>query len=150
MPNIQKPVRFLLLAFAVVALGICEADAAKPSRPSRPWKGSILGQGNLIEFLFDDGTVIGRRDSDTAVGKSTHLGRFTLLPEFSWHTLDFATLEVTGVGVWRAANGDLLFVTYTGQGFPNTDPNTADEFPFAAIAIFEAVGGTGRFSGRRW
>ena len=138
-------IRSCAFVFAVAVCWIAVPTVASPDRP-RPWKGHVIGVGDFSEFVTDDDdNVIGRVDVDTIVGRSTHLGRFTVSPEDSCHILIFADLTFYGQAVWRAANGDKLFLCYEGYGFPNTDPDTMDAFPVAAAATFTAVGGTGRF-----
>jgi hypothetical protein len=140
--------RFAFVACALFAvtfwLAVAEAEAGKPARP---WKGSVVGRGEFVEFTTDDqDNITGRLDADTILGKSTHLGRFTVSPETGSHTLSFVDLTFAGQAKWRAANGDELHLVYEGFGFPNTDPDTMDEFPIAALGVFTANGGTGRFS----
>ena len=146
--------RVVIVSSVVLYLTVwISATDAEPTKISVPWKGSAVGQGEFFEFILDDdGNVVGRLDIDTVVGQSTHLGRFTVTPELdedgnpiSAHTLSFVDGSIGGRAHWRAANGDELFVTYSGVGFPNEDPDTMDEFPFAATATFIADGGTGRF-----
>jgi hypothetical protein len=72
-------------------------------------------------------------------GKATHLGKFTSL----WVVdVDFEANIATGPAVFTAANGDKLFTTLVGHGFPTEDPDV--------IFIIEEqtiTGGTGRFAG---
>ncbi len=138
-----------------VVLGLTASNAsidAGSVGKARPWKGSGIGQGEFFEFIFDGPNVVGRLDVDSIVGHSTHLGRFTVTPELdqdgnpvSGHTLSFLDGSFVGWAHWRAANGDELYVTYSGVSFPNPDPDTKDAFPFAGVATFIADGGTGRF-----
>jgi hypothetical protein len=140
--------RKTFIASAIFCFTFCLAvPEAESAKPSRPWKGIVEGTGEFSEFVTDDvGDVIGRLDLDTVVGKSTHLGRFTVTPETGFHTLSFEDLTFAGQAKWRAANGDELHVFYEGFSFENPDPDTNEQFPIAAIAIFTADGGTGRFS----
>ena len=148
MTRLLKRGRVVLLTpiviWLVVSIAVPHAESADRSKP---WKGRVDGVGEFYEFVADDdGNVIGRIDVDTIVGQSTHMGRFTGAPESSFHALSFIDLTFVGQAIWRAANGDELYVSYHGFGFPNTDPDTMEEFPIAATAIFIAEGGTGRFS----
>ena len=148
MTHLRKYGRFVLVSSIVLCLTvwIAAADAESAGQP-RPWKGYVVGVGEFSEFITDeDSNVIGRLDVDTIVGQSTHLGGFTVSPESGFHTLSFVDFSFSGQAKWRAANGDELHIFYEGLSFPNTDPRTAAEFPIAAMALFVAEGGTGRFS----
>lgn len=72
-----------------------------------------------------------------ATGDGTQLGRFTLLGP---HIVNFATRTGTGTFTFTAANGALLFASFTGQatGAP----------PVISIVEHATItGGTGRFAG---
>ena len=71
-------------------------------------------------------------------GNATQLGRFT----FAYDELvDLATGTGVGTYVFTAANGDKLRTTWTGLGFPTSDPNVLSIVENATI-----TGGTGRFA----
>jgi len=72
----------------------------------------------------------------TGTGEATHLGRFTLLSEFTVIPPPVST--ASGTATWTAANGDEIFTTVTGQAVVT--------FPTAAIVETHTItGGTGRF-----
>ncbi|TWU14525.1 hypothetical protein CA54_33920 [Symmachiella macrocystis] len=145
-----------IVSSAILWLTTWDANAKSVGK-ARPWKGSGVGQGVLVKFIFvdpNDPDELGTRvDEDTIVGNSTHMGRITVTPgeldedgfPTSGHTFSFDTGEIEGWANWRAANGDKLYVTYAGSAVPNTDPDTMGEYPFAANSEFIAAGGTGRF-----
>lgn len=155
--RLNSVVRLIPLA-AILVLNSNAASNAEASGRPRPWNGSAVGQGEFFEFTD------GRKDQDRIVGQSTHLGRFTVTPAIdengeplSCHTL-FADGSFEGKAVWRAANGDELFVTYEGVGAPETgvpieldlDGDGIEELVLVFViaeATFSAEGGTGRFDG---
>lgn len=98
--------------------------------------------------LFAAGTTVGPGDGsvgpdvDEFAGFSTHLGKFTGGGE---HFLDIDTLEFAGSAIYTAANGDQIFVEYTG-GVTGVDPDPEAAFPFLIEGEFEIVGGTGRLA----
>jgi hypothetical protein len=69
-------------------------------------------------------------------GEATQLGRFTLTSDF---TVDTTTATAIGTAIWKAANGDQIFTTTTGQAVIS--------FPIATITESGTItGGTGRFA----
>ena len=96
--------------------------------------------------LFATGTTDGPGDGsigpdvDEFAGFSTHLGRFT---GEGAHFLDVATGEFVGYATYTAANGDQLFVEYTG-GIVGIDPTAA--YPYLVAGEFQIVSGTGRLA----
>ncbi len=72
-----------------------------------------------------------------ATGNATHLGRFKLMIP---HLVNLATRTATGTYTFTAANGDLLFASFTGQAL--TPPPMVSTVENATI-----TGGTGRFAG---
>src|SRR4029078_6701135 len=57
----------------------------------------------------------------TATGNATHLGRFTMV---SPHRVDASTVPstVTGSFTLKAANGDTVYGTFSGNGTPTSTP----------------------------
>jgi hypothetical protein len=101
-----------------------------------PFKGSETGTFQLLGPCETSGIVV----DVTGTGYATQLGNYSahyrkcLLP---------ATGAVTGgTFTLTAANGDMLFGTYSGQAFPTGNPN---------VLTYEdpgvTTGGTGRFAG---
>jgi hypothetical protein len=71
-------------------------------------------------------------------GNATQLGQFT----FEYDELvDLTTGTGEGTYVLTAANGDTLTATWTGLGFPTSDPNVLSIIENATV-----TGGTGRFA----
>ena len=81
-------------------------------------------------------------DVDVFGGKSSQLGRFTAEGSHVLNPVDFT---FAGEAVWTAANGDELWVTFSGQLFPSDDP----DFPFGVVGFLDVDGGTGRFAKAR-
>jgi hypothetical protein len=110
--------------------------------------GSSVWAGGLVPFsgsLQAHETIVSEDPGTSFVtdgsggGIATHLGRFTLVWEFTVNVGDG-----TGSGPVRytAANGDQLFMTATGQSEPTSTPGV-----FHIVEIQIVTGGTGRFSG---
>jgi hypothetical protein len=72
-----------------------------------------------------------------ATGTGTQLGQFSFTQEL---TLNPANPTDSGVGQWKAANGDIIYTTVSGLAVPGPDV-----FTIAEIHII--TGGTGRFAG---
>jgi hypothetical protein len=117
--------RFALLACLALGLAAPSVRAAEPPN----WKGHLTGSTQPA----------GDVDVDAFGGKSSQLGRFTAE---GFHVLNPVDFTFTGVAVWTAANGDELWVTFTGQIFPSDDP----DFPFGVVGFLDVDGGTGRFA----
>src|SRR5215471_8339314 len=74
-----------------------------------------------------------------AMGKATHLGRFTLdIP----HVVNPATRTAAGYYEFTAANGDKVYAEFTGVATPTATPGVLYIEETATI-----TGGTGRFAG---
>lgn len=74
----------------------------------------------------------------TGSGNATQLGRFTIVQS---HCVNPATFAFTdGEATMTAANGDLLYGTYSGQLIPIAPP------VFEILGRFSHAGGTGRFA----
>jgi hypothetical protein len=72
-------------------------------------------------------------------GNATHLGRFIFAAP---HLVNLTTRLATGSYQFKAANGDMLFATFTGQASPTASPSVVYIVEVATI-----TGGTGRFAG---
>jgi hypothetical protein len=77
--------------------------------------------------------------TDTATGIGSHLGRFTATYP---HCVDFAANTFSGTAMFKAANGDLLFVLLGGSADDPTCTTTCGVSFTGSI-----IGGTGRFEG---
>jgi hypothetical protein len=107
-----------------------------------PVKGShVYPSFTLGDFFIDEecnGPAIPL--TGTSYGKVTHLGKFS---ESSNVTFCLATGRSYGTSTWTAANGDEVFLRFTGQDRLRGE---GEEF---VISDYESVieGGTGRFEG---
>ena len=119
-----------LLVLPALALPMQAAADAK-----LPFKGSETGTFRML--ACETGGVI---VDVTGTGHATQLGKYSA----HYHEcLDPATGAVTdGTFTLRAANGDKVFGTYSGQAVPTDDPNVVHFEDPGAI-----TGGTGRFAG---
>jgi hypothetical protein len=119
----------LLLALAVVAAG---PAAAKRGGTDRPLKGS-----GSATALVDIATGV---SSNQGTARLSHLGKTTFSLQFSVTAIGPTTNRVEGTGTFVAANGDALFVTFTGTS--ELTPSGASE----ETLVFTITGGTGRFA----
>jgi len=156
MASVTKAVRRLLLMTSVAMLVLASAapvTATQGDATELPLKGDFSGQ--LIGF----GPVVGDRCDDSPAGKVawavtsfegwgtvTHLGRTYVSAEHCSYSAD-GTPE-TGDGTYGegeltmvAANGDVLYGTYTG-GVSLSPPPVVDFQDFFTFVD----GGTGRFA----
>ncbi len=133
MTMIMRGLRSLVLVALVAALWptVTRAGDGPPN-----WK--VTGAGTTEP----QGDV----DVDEFQGKSTHLGRFA---GEGFHSLyveineaEEVVLKFDGEAEWTAANGDILYVFYSGEVFPSGDP----DFQFGFKATIVADGGTGRLA----
>lgn len=124
-----------LLALAVAAPG---AAVAKRGGTDRPWKGRASGT-----LTFDIGTTPIPAMA-TGTGRLSHLGKSTYSQEFTITLTGPTTFSIAGTQTIEAANGDMLFLTFTGTG------ELAGAFGVGqaseTTAVFTVTGGTGRFS----
>lgn len=134
--------RYVVLAFCVFAAGCAEGRSA-PTSPSSPIGGAALTEargGSELPFrgtLQASETVDGSLHHLVGTGQATHLGRFTLIADF---TVTSPPPTASGTAIWAAANGDEIFTTVTGQGVVT--------FPvLAVVETHNITGGTGRFAG---
>jgi hypothetical protein len=137
----HKAYFYAILACVVAGLPAAAAHADEHSPPN--WKASAAGASTLEGVIVRDGVPF-LVDHDLFQGTSSHLGRFT---GEGMHFLNLADLSsFDGFATWTAANGDEVHVIFAGQlFFPSGDP----DFPFGAVADFQAIGGTGRFADAR-
>ncbi|MEO5826864.1 MAG: hypothetical protein ABIR59_13320 [Gemmatimonadales bacterium] len=135
----------LLLISALVLTGACAADlpvapetsssilasqvAAAPSRPAG---------GSCTTTVSVDISVPPLTIDISGVCNLKHLGRTTMTAR---QTVDITNGQFTNTTTYRAANGDLLLTTFSGQ---TTSPPGAD-VTFVGVETY--VGGTGRFAG---
>ena len=124
-----------LLLVALMALGVAAA-AAGTGGTVRPFKGTLTG---FATFLPDPSCPIGLRTNGEGSGTASHLGVVSMT---SSHCTPATDLLQGGQMTLVAANGDELYMTYSGTSGP---------FPPVGGVILApshnvVVGGTGRFA----
>jgi hypothetical protein len=124
-----------LLALAVVAPA---AAVAKRGGAERPWKGRASGTVtfNVAAAPFPA--------TATGTGRLSHLGKSEYTQQFTITLTGPTTFTVAGTQTVTAANGDMLFMTFTGAGelAGPFDVGQSSE----TTADLTVTGGTGRFS----
>ena len=132
MKTIIKRVLYLQMTALLTTAALATPNAAESPLPFR---GTIVGSADNVQtfefpFLFASSIV---------TGNATHLGRFTS----SWEVqVNVITSASTGTVVFTAANGDTLFTTFEGQGYPTGTPDV-----ILILEVHTITGGTGRFAG---
>ena len=136
--------RYLVLGFCVVAAACGDTHFKSSTAPSGTISGAASTDATGGSELPFSGTL---QASETVVeggvhhlsgtGEATHLGRFTLVSEFTVIPPPVST--ASGTATWIAANGDRIFTTVTGQAVIT--------FPTGAIVETHTItAGTGRFA----
>ena len=124
-----------LALFVLAVLGISAPAAAGELVPLRArFEGSFtVTPVNPPSTIFDIRT--------SATGNASHFGRFTMerLGRIDRST---ATLVGTASFTLKAANGDTVYGTGTGQASPTPTPGV-----LASVETYTITGGTGRFAG---
>jgi hypothetical protein len=131
--------RVLVVASLAVALGVVApgAGVAKRGGTDRPVKGSTSGTSTL-DLATGTGTSQG-------TGRFSHLGKTTYTLNFSFALSGPTTVALSGTGTLVAANGDQVFVTFTGTAtVPSPVPAVGQSVEFTFVSTI--TGGTGRFS----
>jgi hypothetical protein len=131
--------RKLLVLTSVLALFVVApaAAVAKPGGTDRPVKGSTAGT-TTVDIATGVGTSQG-------TGTVSHLGKTTFTLNFTVLPTGPTTVTNSGTGTLVAANGDQVFVTFTGSGtVPSLIPTVGQNID--ATLVSTIVGGTGRFS----
>jgi hypothetical protein len=132
--------RTLLILASSLALALAAPGAAVAKRggTDRPWKGRASGT-----LTFDLGTTPFPATS-TGTGRLSHLGKGTYSQQFTITLTGPTTFNVAGTQTIVAANGDTLFLSFTGTG------ELAGAFGVGqtseTTAVLTVTGGTGRFS----
>jgi hypothetical protein len=132
MTNITKTIMYLQMTALCLTAAFAGAQAAERALPFR---GTIIEGVDApptfeFPFLFQSSFV---------TGHATRLGRFTSTWEVQVNVI---TSMSTGTVVFTAANGDTLFTTFEGQGFPTDTPDVIH-----ILEVQTITGGTGRFAG---
>ncbi len=118
----RTAVATLGLALALLAFGLSSQLHAGPGGANRPFKGHAEGE---VTGVSPEGALIVE-----STGTATHLGKFR---RTEYVFVD--GLNISGLKVFTAANGDQLLATFAGEF---TSPTTAE-------GTYTFVGGTGRF-----
>lgn len=136
--------RYLVLGFCVVTAACADTRSSSPTTPTSMISGTASTDatgGSELPFsgtLQATETATGALRRLTGTGEATHLGRFTLLSEFT--VIPPPASTASGTATWTAANGNEIFTTVAGQAVVT--------FPVAAIVETHTItGGTGRFAG---
>lgn len=124
-----------------------------------PFKATFSTVGGAVPGDDRCGELPFRFNNQEGNGQATHLGSFSTTITFCMNIADVMNDVVgedgnplsegesvpyfDGVGILRAANGDILELTIEGAVLPTDHPHY--EFEFADVFVF--TGGTGRFDG---
>jgi hypothetical protein len=122
-------------ALAVLAPG---AAVAKPGGTDRPWKAKASGTTtvNILTTPF--------QATNQGTARVSHLGRSTFSSTYTVTLAGGNTFTIAGNQTLEAANGDMLFLTFTGTGtFSGTFG--VDQTTETSV-VFTVTSGTGRFA----
>ncbi|HSC48725.1 MAG TPA: hypothetical protein VLD16_00570 [Gaiellaceae bacterium] len=122
----------LVLVTLVTTLALAAVALSAAGGTDRPFTGRTVGSA---DFLPDPSCPLGFRSVTETSGTASHLGRVSFA---SNHCFALPNLITQGQGKFVAANGDELYLTYTGACNP---PDFA-----TCITDNVIVGGTGRFA----
>ncbi len=115
------------------------APASAPlKRVDVPFSGAVSGEAAFDFVDNSKGCTSGFTTKTTAKGTATHMGLVTWQSE---HCLRDGTVLEQATLVLTAANGDEVFVNYSGGSC------TFDGANVVCTGPFDVTGGTGRFSG---
>jgi hypothetical protein len=126
--------RLIVLTSFVLAVAAVSPSAVlgKAGGSDRPVRGTSSST-TVIKIATGSGTNDG-------TGQATHLGKFTSHDDFTSFAIIGSTFSFTGTETDVAANGDILFSTFTGSG-AFTSSTTSE-----IVAIQTVTRGTGRFA----
>lgn len=130
---------FTFRIFGGIALGLAVLATARPAAAGElvPFKGTDSGMVQVVGQPPGTTEVI---TQDVSSGHGTHVGAYTLVGQ---ETIDLTTLAISnGLATLTAANGDQIFLAYSGQAMPASTPGFLTSTFTATI-----TGGTGRFAG---
>src|SRR5437867_844372 len=123
---------YLKVGLVLTALALLPLALPAMAEDHVPFKGVEMGAASFGSFDFPSLTI-----TSTGEGEATHLGHYTVTGSIMINVLSGA---VTGTFTLTAANGDMLFLTTSGEAPPPSEhPVTVDN-----VTI---TGGTGRFEG---
>ena len=125
-------VKTLFRSVTTILLTLALAGSAYAEQPV-PFKGKGAGQDVSVTFQADGIHILA-----LVQGEATHVGRFT---EELDYVLAYDFVHFSGVATITAANGDKLFIDFSGSipGF------ILGVFPTPYSATFDVSGGTGKF-----
>lgn len=122
--SLRQLLGLTFLAACVMGFTTTSETWADKDGTGRPFKGS--GVGIVVDQIPPNGLVL------EWVGTATHLGAFTRT-EYVFFNADGVSFQ--GNMIFEAANGDLLYLDFSG----------AFETPTDAFGTYTFSGGTGRF-----
>ncbi len=122
---------YLKVGLVLTALALLPLAYPAMAEDQAPFKGVEVGAYTAGPFDFPFATVL-----NTGEGEATHLGHYSVTGSIVINLLSGA---VTGTFTLTAANGDMLFLTLTGNAPPPSVKETVDNIT--------VTGGTGRFEG---
>jgi hypothetical protein len=132
--------RKFLVILTVCALALVVfTTAASAKSVDRPFKGSVSG----IVWWAPVGDVLTTFSS--AVGNASHMGRTMMTAHHPTPPLTAPNDYGPGEMILTAANGDEVWITYTGH--LDFDPTAPAGTWFVGPGPITIVGGTGRFAG---
>lgn len=133
-------VRALLVLVSLLALALVEpaAAAAKAGGTERPWKGSGSGTSTFSVAT----TPFPATGEGTA--RLSHLGKSTFSSNYTITLTGPSTFSVGGTQTIVAANGDMLFMTFTGTGVATGAFGVGQTSE--TTVVYTVTGGTGRFA----
>jgi hypothetical protein len=122
---------YLKVGLVLTALTLLPPAFPAMAEEQVPFKGVEVGADTAGPFDFPFATIL-----NTAEGHATHLGHYTVTGIL---VINVLSGSVTGTFTLTAANGDILFLTLTGDAPPPSVKET--------VANVTVTGGTGRFEG---
>jgi hypothetical protein len=140
MKRISWPTRLTLTLLAPLGLAL-PGVAQQPPLELKPFKATLMGNGEGLTLPVSP-PIVSQHLSGT--GQADLLGQFTFVEHAIVHLgPDGMPLSFTdGVEVLTAANGDAIFLSYSGLPRPTTAPGG-----FIGEMAFTIAGGRGRFAG---
>lgn len=143
----MRKVMLVLAAVALLITGVVAPANAGPA--ARPFSGNVHG---MVSFVPVGPVVCPPTDlflgvlqtRSKATGTATHLGRTTFETQ---HCTPLGDQITGGTETLTAANGDQIFVTYSGNAPFNLGTSVPGVTVIDMSGPFTIVGGTGRFDG---
>ncbi len=123
---------YMKVGVVLTALALLPLAHPAMAEDQVPFKGVEVGAATAGGFDFPFATTL-----DTSEGEATHLGHFT---KTGIVLINVLSATVTETLTLTADNGDLLFLTGTGDAVPPSIPQVT-------VLELTVTGGTGRFEG---